>query len=65
MTGFLTGFCFNTKYFKCRWALTHGRISFMDHKIHRCTAPSDNETTTVMIFNKLIVALLFPPNDYL
>jgi len=37
----------------------------MDHKIYRCIASSDNETTTVMIFNKLIVALLFLPNDYL
>lgn len=32
MMGFLMGFCFNTKYFKCRCALTHGRTSFMDHK---------------------------------
>lgn len=33
----------------------------MAHKIHRCTAPSVNETATAMIFNKLILALSFFP----
>lgn len=61
MTGKLMGFCFTTKYVRCRCALTHSYISFMAHKIHRCIAPSVNETTTAMIFNKLILAFSFFP----
>lgn len=61
MTERLMGFCFTTKYVRCRCALTHSYISFMAHKIHRCIAPSVNETTTAMIFNKLILALSFFP----
>lgn len=61
MTRRLMGFCSTTKYVRCRCALTHGYVSFMAHKIHRCTAPSVNETTTAMIFNKLILALSFFP----
>lgn len=37
----------------------------MDHKIHRCIAPYDDETTTAIIFNKLIVPLSFLTNDYI
>lgn len=57
------GFYFPVKYYKCRCALKHGHISVVGYKIYRCKVQSKNETTTVMIFNKLILALI--PSEWL
>lgn len=37
----------------------------MGHKIHRCIAAYDDDTTAVTVFDKLTVPLSFLTNDYL